>query len=211
VTAPPPTPDRDRRPLARPFPPAGLRVEHAYRELHLAATGTLQQIAALGDLTRLPRPWDPPTCTQPDLRAELWHWLDDVADWVNTEYVWDVTDTIPACWPAHPHLVHEIAVLADQRRTAARALTSDPLEDWHRSTLPGFLDRMRRRLHTQCDDTHQPWPARSRHTRHTTTRPDRNRHYDADTQRSRPPQPPRGGPHLAVVDLDTGELNPPHP
>jgi hypothetical protein len=46
-----------------------------------------------------------------------------------TEYVWEVADAIPACWPQHPHLVHEIAVLADQRRRAGHAFTSDALEE----------------------------------------------------------------------------------
>jgi hypothetical protein len=39
----------------------------------------------------------------------------------------DVADVIPLCWPQHPHLVHEIAVLADQRRRAGPGLTSDAL------------------------------------------------------------------------------------
>ena len=73
---------------------------------------------------------------------------------------------IPDCWPMHPHLVHEIAVVADQRRRAGHAPNSDILENWHRYVLPGFIDRMRRRLKQSCDDDHQPWPARSRHTRH---------------------------------------------
>lgn len=34
--------------------------------------------------------------------------------------------------------VHEIAVLADQRRRAGYALTSDATERWHRYNLPGL-------------------------------------------------------------------------
>ena len=41
------------------------------------------------------------------------------------------------------------------------------LENWHRYVLPGFIDRMRQRLKQSCDDEHQPWPARSHYTRHT--------------------------------------------
>ena len=63
-------------------------------------------------------------------------WLDDVVIWLNHEYVWDVVAMIPACWPKHPHLVHEIAVLADLRRRAGHALTGDALEEWHRYALP---------------------------------------------------------------------------
>jgi type IV secretion system protein VirD4 len=33
---------------------------------------------------------------------------------------------IPACWPKHPHLVHDLAVLADQRRRAGRATPATP-------------------------------------------------------------------------------------
>jgi hypothetical protein len=47
---------------------------------------------------------------------------------------------IPACWPQHPHLVHEIVVLADQRRRAGHALTSDASKEWHRYSLPAFID-----------------------------------------------------------------------
>ena len=78
----------------------------------------------------LPRPWDPPTCVDPDLRAELWEWLEAVVTWLNHEYVWDVSGIIPHCWPKHPHLVHEVAVLADLRRRAGQALSSDALEEW---------------------------------------------------------------------------------
>ena len=104
------------------------------------------------------------TCTDRRLRRELWLWLDAVAAWVNAEYCWEPSGTpfIPACWPRHPHIVHELAVLADQRRRCNLAANSDLLENWHRYVLPGFLDRMRERLNNHCDDQHQPWPARGR-------------------------------------------------
>ena len=70
-------------PLIQPFPQPGRLIEHAYWELALAANGTPEQQRALGDLRRLPRPWDPPTCTHHDLRLELWVWLDDVVTWIN--------------------------------------------------------------------------------------------------------------------------------
>ena len=81
--------------------------------------------------------------------------------------VWEATDTVPACWPQRPHLVHEIAVLADQRRRAGHAFTSDALEEWHRYSLPAFTERMKSRLRNHCEDGHQPWPAKGRHTRYT--------------------------------------------
>jgi hypothetical protein len=54
----------------------------------------------------------------------LWLRLEAVVAWPVTDYVWEAADTIPACWPQHPHLVHEIAVLADQRRRAGHAFTN---------------------------------------------------------------------------------------
>jgi hypothetical protein len=71
------------------------------------------------------------------------------------------------CWPHHPHLVHEIAVLTDQRHRAGQALTSDALEEWHRYSLPSFTERMRTRLRNHCQEDHQSWPAKGRHTRHS--------------------------------------------
>ena len=110
-----------RSPLAQPFPRPGRLVEYAYRELSIAANGTPEQIEALGDTRGLPRPWDPPSCTHPNLRLELWVWLDDVVTWLNHEHIWDTDAFIPSCWPEHPHLVHDLAVLADQRRRAGPA------------------------------------------------------------------------------------------
>src|SRR5688572_28872202 len=59
---------------------------------------------------------------------EVWSWLEAVVTWLNHEYVWDTGDVMPPCWPQHPHLVREIAVLADQRHRAGQALTSEALE-----------------------------------------------------------------------------------
>jgi len=151
------------------FPRAGRRVEHAYAELDLAAGGGTQQQqqSALGDPRLLARPWEPATCVDPQLRAEIWQWLEQVVTWLNHEYVWDADAMIPSCWPHHPHLVHEVAVLADLRRRAGHSLTGDALEEWHRYVLPAFSDRMRQRLRQHCrDGGHQPWPAAGRHTRH---------------------------------------------
>lgn len=38
------------------------------------------------------------------------------------------------------------------------ATTSDLLEGWHRYTVPAFIERLRTRVKTQCDDTHTPGP-----------------------------------------------------
>ena len=158
--------------LVQPFPAPGKLVALAYRELDRAATGSPEQIRALGDARLLPRPWEPATCRTPQLRQQVWLWLDAVVAWLVTEYAWEVTDTIPACWPQHPHLVHEIAVLADQRRRAGHAFTSDALEEWHRYSLPAFTERMEKRLKNHCEDGHQPWPAkRPPHPAHSGGKP----------------------------------------
>jgi len=203
--------------LVRAFPPVGPAMRLAYRELAIAATGTAEQRRALGDPDLLARPWDLGTCTDPGLRGEVWDWLEAVVIWLNTEYGWDITSMIPPCWPHHPHLVHEIATVADQRRRAGLATGSEALEEWHRYALPAFTDRMRSRLRTHCDEGHQPWPATGRHTRHVSPADVQNRRHAyagdvhatvdpaaADPAARTPPRPAR----LAVVDLDTGEIKP---
>ena len=162
-------------PLILEFPKPGERLKAAFHELFLTAEGSPQQKRAIKNPDLLPRPWDPPSCHEPELRDELWDWLDQVVAWVNHEYVWDPATMIPPCWPLHPHLVHEIAVLADQRRRAGIAPDSNGLEEWHRYSLPGFLDRMQTRLKNHCDQDHQPWPARSRYARYQDDRNARRR------------------------------------
>jgi hypothetical protein len=116
--------------------------------------------------------------------------LDAVVAWLITEYVWEATDTIPACWPQHPQLVHEIAVLADQRRRAGHAFTSDALDEWHRYNLPAFIERMKTRLRSQCEDGHQAWPAKGRYTRYTAeiNRRTREEHHAGDLGSMRLPR-----------------------
>ena len=203
----PPSPSQ----LVLDFPNPGQRIEHAYRELHLTQHGTAEQKAVLGPLEALPRPWDPASVKEPRQRRELWAWLEAFVSWLNHEHTWDVGAVIPLCWPLHPHLVHEIAVLADQRRRAGKALTSDALEEWHRYALPAFVDRMKLRLKSHCEERHQEWPGRARHTRHVSDeqRHRRERLYlqDEATRRSTGPEPPSTGPRLQLVDRETGEVH----
>lgn len=114
----------------------------------------------------LPRPWEPATCTDPALRADLWTWLDDFVSWLNQQCLWDPSDLVPPCWPDHPHLVHEIATLAVQRRQASRTLTAGALEQWQTHSLPAFLVRTHARLRRHCDTGHQPSPSTAAHRRH---------------------------------------------
>ncbi len=202
-------PNPQTRVLIQPFPVPGRLVQLAYRELDLVSNGAQDQLLALKDLRDLPRPWDPASCQTPQLRKEVWFWLEAVVTWLNQEYVWDVAEVIPPCWPQHPHLVHEIAVLADQRRRAGLGLTSDALDDWHRYSLPSFTERMKTRLRNHCQDHHQSWPATGRHTRHTAeaARHRRLRIYDADANAVKSLHHQTQSPRLGLVDLDTGEIN----
>lgn len=208
-------------PMVRPFPRPGNRVHVAYRELHLAVNGTAAQKQAVGPAAYLPRPWEPSTCANPELRSQLWAWLDEVVLWLNHEHTWDVTRMIPTCWPQHPHLIRELAVLTDQRRRATLALSSDPLEDWHRYTLPTFTDRMRATIKDHCEEGHQAWPSRSRHRRANSQDQRRTREatFTADLNTTlRPGQESRDHtplpPSLSIingdlVDADTGEIQNP--
>lgn len=146
--------------LVRPFPEAGELLAAVQSEWDLGA-GTGEQPPP-----DLPRPWEPATCTAPALREEIWVWLDDVADWINTQHTWDPAALIPACWVHHPHLIHEIAVIAEHRRRAGHASTSERLEEWHRYVLPAFLDRMQTRTRTYCDQGHHASPGRQAHARY---------------------------------------------
>ena len=204
--------------VTRPFPLPGLLVQGAYRELHIAQYGTDEERAALGRIENLDRPWQPFTC-KPAVRQQLWQWLDEVVVWVNHEYGWGVDLLIPPCWPAHPHIAHELAVLADQRRSAAKAVFSDPLEEWHRYALPLFLDRMVARLGGRCVNKHDDWPAAPRHRAYDSDQNRRQRHawFAGDLNTAGPPAAAAAGganapanaaggpPRLVLVDLETGE------
>lgn len=201
--------------LAQPFPmPCGPELRAAYQDLYFAANGDEATRTRIGDPAMLPRPWDPPTCTSASLRAEVWEWLDHVVEWLNHEYVWDVNSggTIPACWPLHPHLVHEIAVLADQRRRASIDTSSSSLEEWHRYSLPSFIERLRHRIRTLCDEEHKPWPARTRFVRYlsTTATADRLAAFNRDLGAiGEAPNPSTSNtPRLSLVTEDGDSIDP---
>jgi hypothetical protein len=149
--------------IADAFPTPPAVVGEAFAQLAVARFGDEEQREELGPLEHLPRPWDPATCP-PTLRREVWVWLDDVAAWINGGYSWQPDRTIPACWPAHPHIAHELAVVASVRLAANEALTADVLESWHRYALPTFLDRMAARLGSGCQPGRHPdWPGGARY------------------------------------------------
>ncbi|NLI85063.1 MAG: hypothetical protein GX440_06650 [Propionibacterium sp.] len=153
--------------LAAPFPEIGERMMSAYDHLFRAQVAKRpSEVIDLGPLNLLPRPWDLATITMPALRAEVWQWLDAVAGWLNREYMWETSDLIPPCWPSHPHLVHELGVVADQRRRAGLAFTSDALEEWHRYCLPSFVERMKARCRGFCEGGHLSAPGCARNIRY---------------------------------------------
>lgn len=176
----PTSPNRDL--LVWAFPQPGQAVQVAYQQLTIATHGTEEEQRAVGDPGTLARPWLPETCTSGLLREQLWEWLDQVVAWVNHEYGWDPETMIPRCWPDHSHLVHEIAVLADLRRRAAIATTAQGLEDWHRYTLPMFLDRMRTRIGQACTEGHDRWPGRGRYNSYLDAHDTRHNTYQKDAQ-----------------------------
>jgi hypothetical protein len=202
--------------LVRTFPwPDTPALVTAYNLLVAASTADDATKLALGNPAKLARPWDPPTCTDRQLRAELWIWLDQFVTWFNHEYVWDHTagGIIPACWPHHPHLVHEIAVLADQRRRAGLDLTSGSLEEWHRYSIPNFIDRLRGRTGSLCDEGHADWPAAGRHQRHISrvAADDRSRLYANDVNTlagEHEPDSSSPRPRLRLVDEDGAQIDP---
>ena len=143
--------------LAPPFPRPPRWVRHALEMLRQAELSGLEP-SAYG---LLDRPWDPATCS-PQVRRELWSWIDDVAGWLNYTYAWQTTHVVPSCWPAHPALVRELAVIACMRAAAADATVPHPMEEWHRYALPGFYARMNERQGMGCPPgRHVDWPARS--------------------------------------------------
>lgn len=149
-----------------PMPDSQL-IDDAYWDLERSSIGTQTEQELLGDHNELPKPWDVATCEDVDLRRDVWVWYDRVVTWFNHEYVWDpAAGMIPPCWPLHPHLVHEIGVLADQRRRIEMAPTGNALEEWHRYVVPTLLERTQKRVKQHCDDHHQAWPARARFAHH---------------------------------------------
>lgn len=152
--------------IALAFPQPDRLIRHAFSQLRVAEIGTdKQKQQQLGGMNPadLPRPWDPPTCS-PALRKYVWAWLDRVTAWVNHDYLWTYDWFIPSCWPAHAHIAHELAVVASLRYYATFALSADTLVEWHRSILPGFLDRIATHQGTSpCSPgKHNDWPAATR-------------------------------------------------
>jgi hypothetical protein len=150
--------------LAAPFPAPQGPIASALDELRLVA-GVLDETEHESRrVALLDRPWDPPSCP-PELRRNVYLWLDDVAGWINEEHTWRTDRVIPNCWDLHPHIVHELATVACLRWEAAFARTPAAIEEWHRYALPAFLARIADRIgETGCPPgRHQPSTGAGRH------------------------------------------------
>jgi hypothetical protein len=152
------------RQILSPFPrPPGV-VLLSLEQLAVLQSSTPAEIRAIGDLTELPRPWEPVSCPD-DLRAAVWEWCDAVAVWLNDDFAWRPTQMIPPCWPRHPQIARELPLLSVLRWEAERSASPDMLEDWHRNTYPMFGDRLVIQLGESTCRTaakHQDWPAAGR-------------------------------------------------
>jgi len=173
-----------------PAPPAVLQ-----QVLHTLATlrgGDKAAIDKVGDVTALCRPWIASTVPA-EFRGDLWVWCDEVAAWLNGGYAWRPVNLIPACWPRHPHLAHELPVLACLRAAADDTTGPELLEDWHRQSLPKFFERLAVRLGESTCRTgqHQDWPAASRYAAYTSDEAvaDRRELFHLDTHPPRQLQP----------------------
>jgi hypothetical protein len=59
------------------FPQPSGSILKALEMLAMLREGDPEQMQALGDLSELPRPWEPATCPE-HLRAAVWRWCDAV-------------------------------------------------------------------------------------------------------------------------------------
>lgn len=131
--------------MAAPFPtPPGV-VARVLDELRLAAAATDETDHESRRVAMLPRPWDPASCP-PELRRNVYGWLDEVVAWINEEQTWRTDRVIPICWDLHPHIVHELATVACLRWEATFARTPGLLEEWQRFALPALLARVADRI-----------------------------------------------------------------
>lgn len=145
--------------IATPFPVPPAVIARLLDELRLAANPQDETEYEARRVATLHRPWDPASCP-PEIRRNVYSWLDGVVEWINAEHTWRTDRVIPICWDLHPHIVHELATVACLRWEASFARTPTGLEDWHRYTLPPFLDRIAERIgEGGCPPgRHQPSP-----------------------------------------------------
>ena len=135
--------------LVEPFPQVGVLMMRAYADLaRVEQAKNLDEVLDLGPLELLPRPWDVTSCRDAGLRREV-EWL---TQWSGDQHPARVAaDSLSWMLATASALVHEIGCPLTARR-AGLAVTSEPLEDWHRHGLPQFLDRIHTRTRGICED-----------------------------------------------------------
>jgi len=92
----------ESRVLIQPFRVPGRLVHLAYRELDVVSSGAQDQLLALRDLRELPAALGPATCETPQLRKEVWSWLEAVVTSLNNEYA----GTLPMSSRRAGHSIH---------------------------------------------------------------------------------------------------------
>jgi hypothetical protein len=176
--------------MVREFPAPTKLIAQALEALEQSVSTNPAVRRRIGPSGELPRPWDPATCTG-SLRVDVWRWLDEVIEWINHEHVCEPVQVIPPCWPQHPAIVREVAVVAVLRVYAGRAPLPDRLEEWHRVTLPSMLVRLFEPGAAACEPgRHRDNPAavRLRDYASEDARQDRARLFLADVDDE--PRPP---------------------
>ena len=199
--------------LVWPFPmPDSELIREAYWDLYLSENGTDGAEARSDEADQLPRPWDIATCTDPDLRRDVWEWYEQFVTWFNHEYVWDpAAGMIPPCWPLPPAprprhrrprrpAPHDRA--SHQQQLASKNGTATP--------SPPSSARLRERIKQHCDDNHQPWPARTRFGRHKSVPQADSRNAAILADVGTPDQPPAVPvrPRLWLVDENGDTIDP---
>lgn len=153
----------ETRLIANAFPAPSPLIAAVLDELRLAAASPPDSENEMRRISVLPRPWDPASCP-PELRQLIYVWLDEVVAWINEEHTWKVERVIPVCWMEHPHIVHGLAAVAHLRWEAGYAVSPVLLDEWHRYTLPTFMERIAQQIGTTgCPPgKHQPDPGAAR-------------------------------------------------
>ena len=181
----------------------------AYDDLYLATSGDEKTKRRIGNPANLPRPWDPPTCRSLNYAASYGSGSNksSTGSTPSTSGTSPGGAMIPPCWPQHPHLVHEIAVVADQRRRASIDTSSNSLEEWHRYTIPAFTERLKFRTRTLCEEDTSPGPddPATRDTPATTRPGNANVCYDTDIAGLA--DLPARRPRLRIVDDDGNQID----
>jgi hypothetical protein len=128
--------------------------------------------------------------------------------WLNHEYVWDVADVIPPCWPQHSHLVHETLF---SPISATAPVKRSPVRRW-RSGIDKACPSSPNGCGRDCGTTvkkiisrGRPRAATPRHIAEASCRR-RGDSYAADVRAVKPEPDHTQSPRHGLVDLDTGEI-----